>query len=59
MKYRKQLGKVIVVVSIILMVSLMLLCNELGIQPLFGIGAGFVFMITLILVLPNKLISHE
>lgn len=58
--YNEKLGVILVIACVILMIVLILLALELGINPLFGMVSALAIIITLIFVLPNKwFVSNE
>lgn len=59
MKYKEKLGFILVIFSIILLVSLMFLCSYYNINPLLGIGTGFVVMVGLIFAIPNRIMTYD
>lgn len=58
MNFKKQLGKIIVVLAIIIMTVGTLLCIEYDINPFFGLGSGFAFMVIMIYSLPHKILDY-
>lgn len=53
-KYKKSLGIMVVIFSIIILSSSLLLAVEMSIEPFYGLIAAIVVIVSLVLLIPEK-----